>query len=224
MGAIFGYGSLILPMSALGRFEPELKEKVKQISEDGGSSKDYLEYYLKEEAVKKWKDSEVNFIPVKIYGLERYYSLEIYEEGNMLVAQEDDQESFINGVIISPLKDEQIEMISETESEYKLLEKNREDIESYIPEEKLQSEGLQLPETVLVYVGREGVDEINMETERKKLESYHKYPIKGIELLAERWYENQDKQQELVEEFMKDFRASTFEIDDNGVWKKLSEK
>lgn len=224
MGAIFGYGSLILPMSALGRFDEELRQKLTELREEGGGPKEFLEYYLQKGPIEKWRASDVNLVPVKIYGLERYYSLEVYEEGNMLVAEEADQDSFINGVIIFPLNEEQVKAISETESEYKLLEKSRDEIDGYIPEEKLEEEGLELPETVKVYVGREEVDEINMETERKKMDSYHRYIIEGIQLLAERWYEDTEKQEELVERFMDDFEASTFEIDDSGDWRRMSVK
>lgn len=224
MEAIFGYGSLILPMSAIGRFDEELGEKVRELREEGGGPQEFLEYYLQQGPIQEWKASDVNFVPVKIYGLERYYSLEIYEGGNMLVAEETDQESFINGVIIFPLDEEQVNAISETESEYKLLEKNRDDIESYIPEEKLEKEGPEIPESVKVYVGREEVDEINMETDRKKLDSYHRYITEGINLLAERWFEESRRQGQLVREFMEDFRISTFEVDGNGEWRRLSEK
>jgi hypothetical protein len=224
MEAIFGYGSLILPMSTIGRFDEELSEKVEEIRENGEGPEEFLEYYLQKEGLKKWEASDVNFIPVKIHGLERYYSLEAYEDGNMLVAEEASEERFINGVIIFPLEEEQVEAISETESEYRLLKKERDEIESYIPEERLEEEDLELPETVNVYVGREEVDEINMETERKKLNPYHQYITEGIRLLAESWFEDSEKQEELVEEFMQDFRAWTFEIDDGGEWKRMSKK
>lgn len=222
MESIFGYGSLILPMSALGRFNEEIRQRITELREEGGGPEEFLEYYLQEGPIEKWKASDVNLVPAKIYGLERYYSLEVYEGGNMLVAEEAYQESFINGVIIFPLDEEQVEKISETESEYKLLEKSRDEIESYIPEEKLEEEGLELPETVRVYVGREEVEEINMDTERKKMDSYHEYIVEGIQLLAKRWYEDTEKQKELVETFMEDFEASTFEIDDSGEWRKMS--
>jgi len=224
MEAIFGYGSLILPMSVIGRFDEELGRKTREIRENGGGPGEFLDFYMKDERKDNWKAYEINFVPVKIYGLERYYSLEHYEGGNMLVAAEASEEDFINGVAIFPLNEKQFEGITETEKHYKTLEKSREDIESYIPEKKLEEEGLELPEMVKVYVGREGLEDINRDTEKTRLESYHQYVFKGIEVLAERWFEDEKMEKELVEKFSRDFRETTFEKDEGGDWKRLSEK
>lgn len=221
--AVFGYGSLILPMSVIGRFD-KLGEKTAEIREKGGGPGEFLEFYMEEDQREKWKNYDINFVPVKIYGLERYYSLEHYEDGNMLVAEEASEEEFINGVIIFQLNESQFEGITETEKHYKTLKVDKENIESYIPEEKLKNEGLELPQTVNVYVGKEGLEDINMDTDRKKLDSYHRYPFEGIKVLAERWFDDEKEQKKLIEEFSQDFRETTFEINDSGEWKRLSEK
>ena len=224
MKAVFGYGSLILPMSVIGRFDEELGKNTSEIREKGGGPGEFLEFYMEDERKDDWKTYEINFVPVKIYGLERYYSLEHYEDGNMLVAEEASEKHFINGVAVFPLNDNQFEGITETEKHYKTLEKSRDEIESYIPEERLKDEGLELPETVKVYVGMEGLEEINRDTEKTRLESYHRYIFEGIEVLAEKWFEDQERREKLVEEFSRDFRETTFEVDEKGEWKKLSEK
>ena len=224
MKAVLGYGSLILPMSVIGRFDEKLGEKTREIREDGGGPGESLDFYMDEKRRDHWKSYDIHFVPVKIYGLERYYSLEHYENGNMLVAEEASKEDFINGVAIFPLNEEQFKGITETEQHYKTLEKSREDIESYIPREKLEEEGLELPETVKVYVGKKGLEDINMDTEKQRLESYHQYIFEGIKVLAERWFEDPESQQKLIKEFSRDFKETTFEVDDNGEWKRLNEK
>lgn len=224
MEAVFGYGSLILPMSVIGRFDEEIGERIGEIREEGGGPGEFLEFYMDEEIKSKWRKYDVNFVPVKIYGLERYYSLEVYEDGNMLVAEEGDENEYINGVAIFPLNQEQFKGITETEQHYKTLEKGRDEIESYIPEEKLEEEGFELPETVKVYVGKEGLEDINRDTEKQRHEAYHQYIFEGIKILAERWFEDKEKQEKLVDEFSQDFRETTFEADENGEWERMSEK
>ena len=224
MVAVFGYGSLILPMSAIGRFDEELRDKVDRIRDEGGDSEEFLEMYLEDESIEKFEASDLNFVPVKIYGLERYYSLEVYDGGNMLAAEEASNEKFINGVIISPLNDRQLEKISETEKSYRTVEKNKEDIESYIPEEQLEKKGLEIPEKVKVYIAKEDAEEVNKDTERQRYDPYHQYIPNGIRILAKHWYSNENDQEELVENFMEDFYTTTFEIDDNGEWERMSEK
>lgn len=224
MNSVFGYGSLIFPMSVIGRFDEELGRRTKEIREKRGGPEEFLEFYMEENRKDDWKNYDIHFIPVKIYGLERYYSLEHYENGNMLVAEEASEEEFINGVAIYPLSDEQFEGITQTEKHYRTLKKNRDEIESYIPEEKLKEEDIELPETVKVYVGKEGLEDINKDTEKQRLEPYHQYIFEGIEVLAKRWFEDKKRQEKLVEEFSTDFRETTFEVDESGNWKRLAEK
>lgn len=224
MKALFGYGSLILPMSVLGRFDEELKNRIDEIRENGGESQEFLNYYMSERPVEKWEASDLNIVPVKIYGLKRSYSLEVYESGNMLVAEEAYEDEYINGVVIFPLDDEKMKKISETEKSYRKVEKSREDIESYISEEKLEEEGLEIPEKVSVYVAKDSAEEVNKDTKRTRNEAYHQYIVNGIKILAEEWYSDKEKSEELVENFMEDFRETTFEIDENGEWKRMREK
>lgn len=221
MEAIFGYGSLILPPSSVARFDDELKEKLDDIRENGEYG-DLRELYLSDQALQSWKDSNVNFIPAKISGVERSYSFEVYEQGNMLAAEEAEEHKWINGVIIFPLNGEEFEKVSETEDGYDVLIKDREEIETYISEEKLAKEGIELPEEVKVFVS--SGEHTNKNTDKKKLEPYHRYILEGAELLAKRWFKTKDKQEEFKEKFMQDFRKTTLEINDKGEWIKLSEK
>lgn len=211
-------------MSAIGRFDEELREKVDRIREDGGDSREFLEMYMEDESIEKFEALELNFLPVKVYGLERYYSLEVYDGGNMLAAEEASDEKFINGVIIFPLNDEEFGKISETEKSYRTVEKNKDDIESYIPQEKLEEKGLEIPDKVKVYVAKETAEEVNKDTERKRYKPYHQYIPNGIRILAQAWYSDEKDQEKLVKKFMEDFFDTTFEIDDNGKWRKMSEK
>lgn len=219
MEAIFGYGSLILPTSLIGRFDPELREKRDRIKEKE-EHQSFLSFYLEDEAIRKWEASSINFVPVKIYGLKRFYSVEHYEQGNMLAAEEASQEEYVNGVLIFPLDHKEFEKVAETEKGYKVMVKDREDIESYIPEEKLEDKGLEMPEKVKVFVAADS-ERVNKDTDMKRMESYHDYIPNGIRLLAEKWVEETDRKS-FREKFMQDFRETTFEIDDNGKWRRLS--
>lgn len=211
-------------MSVLGRFDDELKNRIDEIRENGGESQEFLNYYMSERPVEKWRASDLNIVPAKIYGLKRSYSLEVYESGNMLVAEEASEEEYINGVVIFPLDEEQMKKISETEKSYRKLEKSREEIESYISGEKLEEEGLEIPEKVSVYVAKDSAEEVNKDTERTRNEAYHQYIVNGIDILAEEWCNDKEKKEELVENFMEDFRKTTLEIDENREWKRMSEK
>ncbi|WP_414837919.1 hypothetical protein ACK3SF_00750 [Candidatus Nanosalina sp. VS9-1] len=224
MEALFGYGSLILPMSVLGRFDEELRSRIDELRENGGASKEFLNYYMSERPVEKWKASDLHMVPAKIYGLKRSYSLEVYDSGNMLVAEEASKDEFINGVVIFPLDKNQVDKISETEEGYRTVEKKRDEIESYIPEEKLSEKGVEIPDKVKVYVADEEVEEVNKDTERTRSEPYHQYIVNGIRMIAEEWYTDEDQKQKLVEDFMSDFRKTTFEIDENMEWKRMIQK
>lgn len=221
MEAIFGYGSLILPTSLIGRFDPELREKRDKIKKEG-NQEEFLSLYLEDRSIDKWEISDINFVPVKIYGLKRFYSFEYYEKGNMLAAEEADSEHYINGVLIFPLDSEQFEKVAETEKGYKTLIKTQDEIEPYISEDKLAEKGLKLPEEVKVFVA-DDVEMVNKNTGREKLESYHQYIPNGVKLLANVWFDKKNRKQ-FERQFMEDFCSTTFEIDQNGRWKRLSEK
>lgn len=168
MEAIFGYGSLVFTPSATARFDDALKQKLDDLRENGEYG-DIRELYLSDQALQSWKNSKVNFVPAKINAVERSYSFEVYEEGYMLAAEEAEEEKWINGVIIFPLDDEEFEKISETEDGYDVLIKDREEIETYISEEKLAEEGIELPKEVKVFVSS-GVH-TNKHTDKRKLDS-----------------------------------------------------
>jgi len=221
MLAIFGYGSLILPPSSIARFDEELKDKLDDIRKNGEYG-DIRELYLSDQALKSWKNSNVNFVPAKINGVERSYSFEAYDQGNMLAAEQVDEEKWINGVIIFPLDEEEFEKIAETEDGYNTIIKKREEIESYISEEKLDEEGIKFPEEVKVFVSNG--EHVNKDTDKKKLKPYHEYISEGAQLLAERWFEDKEERQKFKKQFMEDFQKTTLEINDNNEWVKLSEK
>jgi hypothetical protein len=221
--AIFGYGSLILPPSVICRFDKQLRRKLQKLIQQGGYSEKFLDLYTGDEAVRKWRSSELYFVPVKVYGLKRFYSLESAGNGNKLAAEKSSKDHFINGVVIFPLDQEQAEMISETEETYETLKKSKNEIESYIPEEKLREKGIELPEKVEVYVATEDVEEVNRQTDEKRNEIYHQYIQKGTKLIAEEWFETEKEQNKFQKQFLEDFNRTTFEVDDTGKWQRISE-
>lgn len=222
--AIFGYGSLILPPSVICRFDDNLRKKLQELIQQGGYSKKFLELYTSEEAVSRWKKSNLNFVPVKIYGLKRFYSLESSGKGNKLAAEKSSKEDWINGVIIFPLDQEQAEMISETEEAYEVIEESKDEIESYIPQEKLREKGIELPETVKIYVATEDVKEVNKDTKEKRNCIYHQYIEEGADIIAEKWFESDKEQAKFLNQFVQDFNKTTYEINNSGKWQKISQK
>lgn len=221
--AIFGYGILILPPSVICRFDKQLWQKLQKLIQRGGYSEKFLDLYTGDEAVRKWRSSDLYFVPVKVYGLKRFYSLESAGKRNKLPAEKSSKDNFINGVIIFPLEQKQAEMISETEEEaYDTLKKSKNEIESYIPEEKLREKGIELPGKVEIYVATEDVEEVNKETDKKRNEIYHQYIRKGTKLIAEEWFESEKEQNKFQKQFLEDFNKTTFEVDDAGKWQRLS--
>lgn len=222
--AIFGYGSLILPPSVICRFDDNLRKKLQNLIQQGGYSEKFLELYTSEEAVSRWEKSNLNFVPVKVYGLKRFYSLESSGQGNKLAAEKSSKENWINGVIIFPLDQEQAEMISETEEAYEVIEKSKDEIESYIPEEKLREQGIELPDTVKIYVATEEVKEVNKDTEEKRNRIYHQYIEEGANLIAENWFRKKEEKEKFKQGFMQEFNETTLEVNDSGKWQRISEK
>ncbi len=220
--SIFGYGSLILPTSHFIRIEPDLSQERKQIleGEDSTKAEKYRELCLSDRAMEAWDKSDVEFIPVKVYGFKRYYALERNAEGNQLsVKHTENEEDFINGVIATGLTEEDFEKIVETEGPYSTIEITQDDYEPYLTEEQL--ENVKLPEQVEIFIGSVEHPEINYDTSKKRDPGYHKHLIKGVELLADYWHYNPEEKQEFKEDFITDLESTTYEMTDDG-WKKLS--
>lgn len=116
--SIFGYGSLILPTSLIGRFK-EIETPLSEIYSKELEESDYDEL-IRDEAIEKWEQLKetLTIIPVKVYGFERYYSVESDRGGTMLEARyTGDSSDFINGVIVQNLTEEQRASVDSMSSE-----------------------------------------------------------------------------------------------------------
>ncbi|WEL23678.1 hypothetical protein [Candidatus Nanohalovita haloferacivicina] len=194
----FGYGSLILPTSVLARFDDDIGP-AKPIYDEGKELGD--EGLLREEAVEAWeeeKDREegLEFVPVKIPGFRRNYTLEKYG-GTMLEAEHTgDDEDVINGVVIRGLDDEQYDAIASSEG-YGVEEVDPDVIQPYV-------DGVDLDTSVTIFT--ESVDDrSDYFTSRGRQETYHSRILKGIEMMADMHGED------VAEEFRDDFLDNTYE-------------
>lgn len=224
--SIFGYGSLIMPTSHILRFDEELSQKREEILEERNEeTRDkYLKLCLSDEAFEKLDKTSLEFIPAKIFGFRRYYSVEWSDLGNQLsVRHTENPNDFVNGVIAVNLSEEEFNAIEETEEPYEKMKVSQEGYETYISEDKLNEKCIELPEEVTVFVGNPGHPAINPETSRKKNPYYHGLMLKGIDVLADYWYENSTEKEKFKEQFLSDLEDTTYEMAENG-WETLASR
>jgi len=214
--SVFGYGSLIMPVSTLSRFDSELSEEAEKVMKNSDNRlEELLKFYLKDKQTEKWENSSIEFIPAKIHGFKRYYALEREGEGNQLTAVKGDKNEFINGVVIFPLDKEQFNDLSDTEDFYNKHELNRDNIETYFDYEA------DLPEKIILFTGTDH-PQIKMDTDTERDPDYHRFIEEGAKLIAEQQFSKTEEAERFREKFMEDFREHTYEKHD-GDWVKLSE-
>lgn len=214
--AVFGYGSLILPTSLVGRFV-DLEEGVDSIYEEGlGLEDDGL---IREEAEEAWDElkNDLEILPVKISGFRRSYSYESPRGGAMLGAEpllnEDDYNEpidyedgeYINGLVVLGLDEDERDEIASTEDGYKRIDVHRDNIEHYLDDKALEELGAEIPEHIEVYVGEESTEKFDKTTSRTRNKTYHARVLKGIEMLGDLFGED------VANEFYKDFLETTYE-------------
>ncbi len=203
--AVFGYGSLILPTSLVGRFV-DLESSVDPIYEDELGLDD--EDLTRDEAEKVWNEikEDIEVLPIKIPGFRRKYKYESRRGGAMLgLERTEDDEDYINGVMVAGLDEEQKEKMDSTEEGYKRVEVPSDDIGHYLGDEELEELDVEMPEQIEVYFEEEDSEKFNEDTSRTRNETYHARILKGIEMLEDLFDE------EVVQEFYEDFVESTYE-------------
>ncbi len=206
MKTVFGYGSLILPTASAGKLQ-DVSPVDKVYSRDSDK-------LVRSDALKKWRElkDQVDFVPVKVQGLKRYYSNESPRGGAMLEVFPDEG-SWVNGVIIFDLPDGIYSKVAETERKmggYTMEEIPGERIETYI------EPGRKIPEKIRIFVPDEESKHSRLDTSRSRNQVYHRRIMKGIEMLGEEYGED------VEESFRTDFMDTTYEKV-NGGWRKLSE-
>lgn len=190
-----GYGSLISPSVVAAYFFDDRSEKVREKYSEKQFSEE--ESVLIDEFVEKWREikGEVEMIPVKVEGLRRSYSLKS-DRGGLMLAAEEDEDSWINAVAIRGLPEEQQKILDDVESAYQKHEIDLDRIEVY------PQCDVELGEEPVLYLSRE--NEKFSPGDREINELYHRTIMQGIELLGE------DYSEEFVEEFSRDFLETTF--------------
>lgn len=145
--------------------------------------------HIRAEGIIELDKFDLSFIPVKIQGFKRSYSIKIRRLNCIYTGNKED---FVNGVIINGLDKKQLNKISSTEKGYSLREIGKEDISFYSQEPSGDFD-------VNIYVA----DQDNLEegfSDRNKI--YHKRVLAGIQFLKLK-YNN-----EIAQEFYEDFITS----------------
>jgi hypothetical protein len=200
MPPIFGYGSLILPTSLVSRFE-DLSTNIDDVYQ-GNTDKN-----IRTDALKRWEEQRerILYIPAKIWGFRRYYSLESDRGGTMLEAvRTDNPEDWINGVLIFGLTAEEEEQIIRTESMYDYTDVRNPRLEFYIDNGDISELDLTEINRVRLFANNDSIDNISADSPRNQ--TYHSRIVTGIGLIGEMYGTD------LADHFYEDFRRLTYEI------------
>lgn len=189
---IFGYGSLILPTSLIHRFE--------RFESDIDNVYSRENYYIRSDVKKAWEEKyshRIEYIPIKLFGFKRYYSLNSIRGGAMLeIFQTNNKNDWINGVLIKGLKDEELNQIHNTEVKYEYTLFDKSQFNYYKNNDyNIKEVGFYKPNKNLS----------DIQPDRPKNETYHQRIQKGIQMLDE----------DIAPRFAKDYNKSTYEAVDN---------
>lgn len=199
MPPIFGYGSLILPTSLVSRFE-DLNTNIDDVYQGN------TEENIRTDALTRWEErrDRIIYVPAKIWGFRRYYSLESDRGGTMLEAvRTDDPDDWINGVLIFGLTAEEEEQIRQTESVYDFTDIREPRLEFYVEDADVAEIELADVDHVRVFANTDGASEIATDAPRNR--TYHSRIITGIMMLGEMYGSD------VATRFYEDFCASTYE-------------
>lgn len=200
MPPIFGYGSLILPTSLVSRFE-DLNTNIEDVYQ-GDTDKN-----IRADALTRWEErrDRIRYVPAKIWGFRRYYSLESDRGGTMLEAvRTNDAEDWINGVLIFGLTAEEEEQIKQTESMYEYTDIHNPKLEFYVANDEVPGIELDDVDNIRMFANTNVSSKICAEFPRNQ--TYHSRIITGIMMIGE-MYES-----DLATRFYEDFCESTYEM------------
>ncbi len=215
---LFGYGSLILPTSVLGRFIPQMQREVAQRlkEQEGDRLEIMLDYFISDEALALLETTDLEFVPAKIGGFKRFYALETDNQNQLMIEQSGNDDDVVNGVIVIGLTSEQFTAVDATEKGFETVTRHSDRFDLYI------ENAVDLPETVPFFIPAMSNPHVNKTTLQHRNPHYHRFIQEGVKLLAQHWYETETEQERFKKEFMADYRASTYERTKNG-WKALSD-
>ncbi|MFD1598250.1 hypothetical protein [Halobellus rarus] len=199
MTPIFGYGSLILPTSLISRFEnvdPTLDDVY-----EGNTERN-----VRANALEKWEErrERIVYVPAKIRGFRRYYSLESDRGGTMLEAvRTDDPDDWINGVLVFGLTAEEKNQIRETETPYDYTGVRDPELEYYVDPDRFDEYDVTDISEVRLFAN--SAESADITAEKPRNGTYHSRIVNGIMMIGETYGSA------VATEFYRDFCASTYE-------------
>lgn len=205
---ILAYGSLMNPVSLVSRFN-----EFDVTADDVYSGK--TDNILREEGIDKWnkEKSRINTIPIKVQGFRRYYSVNSDRGNTMLeIIQTENNDDWINGILITGLRDSEYAQISNTESPYGYKEITNPGLDFYnLASLSINKHNIN---SFKSFIRHNSIENIHATNPRNEI--YDTRIRKGIQLLGNE-FENK-----FTEKFLKDFDRTTYEIN-NGEFVPLAQ-
>lgn len=199
MVPMFGYGSLILPTSLVSRFEsvdPALEEVYSGETEDR----------VRDDALVKWEErrDRITYVPAKLWGFRRYYTLESDRGGMMLeTIRTDDPDDWINGVLISGLSADEERQIAKSEAVYEYLTVAGPKLEFYV--DPAEIDGVDPADFAEIRIFASDKSSAAMRADAPRNRVYHDRIRTGIMMIGEMYGAD------VAKAFYEDFRETTYE-------------
>ncbi|QLD86810.1 hypothetical protein HWV23_14105 [Natronomonas halophila] len=199
MAPIFGYGSLILPTSLISRFE-NIDTAIDDVYRADADST------VRDDAIDRWEERKdrITYLPAKLWGYRRYYSLES-DRGDMMLeaVRTGDVDDWINGVLIFGLSDEEKIQVKGTESayDYETIEDPR--LEYYVDTDRIDDVDVTSLSEIEIFA--KNIDPEDLRAENPRNRTYHERICTGIMMIGEMYGAD------VADEFYEDFCRSTYE-------------
>lgn len=199
-----GYGSLFLPTSVMrvddtvGKAKPKYQNEMRYGDRNILRDKAVESWAWREKEFREQKQESMQIVPVKIDGFKRKYSLETDYGGAMLDIEED-QDSWMNAVVISGLSEDEKEILDSSESSYETQSISLEDVEPYLEEHREVLQESFEDNCVEVYIGEPKT------TDRTRNQTYHDRIRTGMDFIEELYGQGLGKQ------MWQDFKDTTHE-------------
>jgi len=199
MVPMFGYGSLILPTSLVSRFEsvdPALEAVYSGETDDR----------VRDDALVKWEErrDRITYVPAKLWGFRRYYTLESERGGMMLeTIRTDDPDDWINGVLISGLSEAEERQIAESEAVYEYLTVEDPRLEFYVDPAEIDGVDADDFAEIRIFASDKSPEAMRADAPRNRV--YHDRIRTGIMMIGEMYGAG------VAKAFYDDFRATTYE-------------
>lgn len=194
------------PTSLVSRFS-NFEPSVEAVYDQGRGT-------LRESAIEKWKElnERFEFVPVRVTGFKRVYSIPTEKGGTMLELYESGLESdWVNGMLIYGLSQREFEQVRESEEPYDVVNYEKQ-VEVYGDDGSIEDGRVQGFRT-FISQRQSPPDPRNLEPNL----TYHQRIVKGIDLALE------DYPDVVIEQFKADFRSTTYTpVEIEGDWRYIT--